>query len=145
MLLYKQLELFGDVAARVLDGATRFRASTASRSMSLAEPAAPPLAGPDSHLEQQAREMLLSLGAHNLVPLIRVVWSGRLRTAAGRADYQRNLISLNPLLHQQGEAEIDRTLRHELAHLVAHARRGPRRISPHGPEWRQACRDLGIA
>jgi SprT protein len=41
--------------------------------------------------------------------------------------------------------EIDRTLRHELAHLLAQWRAGRRRIAPHGEEWRQACRDLGIA
>jgi predicted SprT family Zn-dependent metalloprotease len=41
--------------------------------------------------------------------------------------------------------EIDRTLRHELAHLLAQWRVGRRRIAPHGPEWRQACVDLGIA
>jgi predicted SprT family Zn-dependent metalloprotease len=41
--------------------------------------------------------------------------------------------------------EIDRTLRHELAHLLAQFRVGRRRIAPHGPEWRDACRDLGIA
>ena len=41
--------------------------------------------------------------------------------------------------------EIDRTLRHELAHLLAQFRVGRRRIAPHSAEWRQACRDLGIA
>jgi predicted SprT family Zn-dependent metalloprotease len=41
--------------------------------------------------------------------------------------------------------EVDRTLRHELAHLLAQWRIGRRRITPHGVEWRQACRDLGIA
>jgi predicted SprT family Zn-dependent metalloprotease len=41
--------------------------------------------------------------------------------------------------------EIERTLRHELAHLLAQFRIGRRRIAPHGPEWRKACRDLGIA
>ena len=41
--------------------------------------------------------------------------------------------------------EADRTLRHELAHLLAQWRVGRRRIAPHGPEWRQACCDLGIA
>jgi predicted SprT family Zn-dependent metalloprotease len=40
--------------------------------------------------------------------------------------------------------EIDRTLRHELAHLLAQFRAGRRRILPHGREWRQACHDLGI-
>src|SRR6266404_6706894 len=49
---------------------------------------------------------------------------------------------------QRGEVvceEVDRTLRHELAHLLAQWRVGRRRIAPHGAEWRQACRDLGIA
>ena len=41
--------------------------------------------------------------------------------------------------------EVERTLRHELAHLLAQWRVGRRRIAPHGKEWRQACRDLGIA
>lgn len=41
--------------------------------------------------------------------------------------------------------EIERTLRHELAHLLAQWRVGRQRIAPHGPEWRQACCDLGIA
>jgi predicted SprT family Zn-dependent metalloprotease len=41
--------------------------------------------------------------------------------------------------------EIARTLRHELAHLLAQFRVGRRRIAPHGAEWREACRDLGIA
>jgi len=41
--------------------------------------------------------------------------------------------------------EVDRTLRHELAHLLARWRIGRRRIAPHGTHWRQACVDLGIA
>ena len=41
--------------------------------------------------------------------------------------------------------EVDRTLRHELAHLLAQWRVGRKRIAPHGKEWRRACRDLGIA
>jgi predicted SprT family Zn-dependent metalloprotease len=51
---------------------------------------------------------------------------------------------LNPALQKFGPAEIDRTLRHELAHLLAHFR-SSRRILPHGPQWRKACCDLGIA
>jgi predicted SprT family Zn-dependent metalloprotease len=41
--------------------------------------------------------------------------------------------------------EVDRTLRHELAHLLGQWRVGRRGIAPHGKEWRRACRDLGIA
>ena len=93
------------------------------------------------------------LGANKLAREIRVEWNPRLKTCAGRADYREKLISLNPLLidHENisvnghSGSEIDRTLRHELAHLLAQFRVGRRRIAPHGIEWRQACRDLGIA
>ncbi len=100
--------------------------------------------GQDVELEAVSRELLRSVDAAALLPLVRVEWNPRLRTAAGRADFHRKLISLNPRLREHGAAEIDRTLRHELAHLVAHLRAGRRRIAPHGAEWRRACVDLGI-
>lgn len=95
-------------------------------------------------LEANARKLLCSLGAKRLSENVRVEWNARLRSAAGRADSRTALVSLNPRLQDCGEAEIDRTLRHELAHLLAQARAARRRISPHGTEWREACRDLGI-
>jgi predicted SprT family Zn-dependent metalloprotease len=96
-------------------------------------------------LEANARQLLRSLGAKRIATELRVEWNSRLKTAAGRADYCRKLISLNPRLAEH-PAEIDRTLRHELAHILAQFRqKRRRRISPHGPEWQQACRDLGIA
>jgi SprT protein len=104
-----------------------------------------PKSGRDAKLEAHSRELLRSINATALLPLIRVEWNPRMRTAAGRADFQRKLISLNPRLCEHGDAEIDRTLRHELAHLVAHLRAGRRRIAPHGPAWRQACCDLNIS
>jgi SprT protein len=64
---------------------------------------------------------------------------------------QSSLTSAGPVVSQQTEQqavvhdEIDRTLRHELAHLLAQFRAGRRRIAPHGPEWREACRELDIA
>jgi predicted SprT family Zn-dependent metalloprotease len=97
-----------------------------------------------SDLEATARQLLCSLGAKRITTELRVEWNPRLQTAAGRADYRQKLISLNPRLAEHPE-EIDRTLRHELAHFLAQFRAGRRRISPHGPEWQQACRDLGIA
>jgi SprT protein len=96
-------------------------------------------------LEVRARQLLRSLGAKRIATELRVEWNSRLKTAAGRADYRQKLISLNPRLVEH-PAELDRTLRHELAHILAKFReKSRRRISPHGPEWRQACRDLGIA
>jgi len=102
------------------------------------------LRGRDTDLEITARQLLCSLGAKRIATELRVEWNSRLKTAAGRADYRWKSISLNPRLVEHPD-EIDRTLRHELAHFLAQFRAGRRRISPHGPEWQQACRDLGIA
>jgi predicted SprT family Zn-dependent metalloprotease len=107
--------------------------------------------GRDYALEKKSRELLRELGAAKLAREIHVEWNPRMRTAAGRADFREKLISLNPLLldlvsvNCQSGSDIDRTLRHELAHLLAQFRVGRRRILPHGDEWRQACCDLGIA
>jgi SprT protein len=94
-------------------------------------------------LQVKARDLLRALGAAQLATAVRVEWNPRLQTAAGRADCRRKLILLNPRL-LEFPAEIDRTVRHELAHILAQFRAGRRRILPHGIEWRQACRDLAI-
>jgi SprT protein len=109
--------------------------------------------GRDLSLEMQVRKLLRKLGAGKLAREIRVEWNPRMRSAAGRANFREKLISLNPLLcdhdlasvSRQSGSDIDRTLRHELAHLLAQFRVGRRRIAPHGSEWRKACCDLGIA
>ena len=110
-------------------------------------PSAPSLVvlGRDAALEATAREILAAVEAGELGRQVHVEWNARLYSGAGRADSRRNLISLNPRLREHDPAEIDRTLRHELAHLLAQFRAGPRRIPPHGAQWRRACRDLGIA
>ena len=100
--------------------------------------------GRDFELERKARKMLQALSAPELAGSLQVEWNARLFSAAGRADFRRKLISLNPRLREHDAAEIDRTLRHELAHLLAQSRAGRRRVAPHGTEWRNACRDLGI-
>jgi SprT protein len=114
--------------------------------LDLSLPSGPALVvlGRDFQLEAKAREMLQQLDAAELARAIHVEWNARLFSAAGRADFRRKLISLNPRLREHDALEIDRTLRHELAHLLAHFRAGRRRVPPHGTEWRKACRDLGI-
>lgn len=97
----------------------------------------------DPVLEQRAREMLREL-APTLSPLIVVGWNSRMRTTAGVAIASHREIWLNPALKEISREEVDRTLLHELAHLLAQHRHGRRRLAPHGPEWQQACRDLGI-
>jgi SprT protein len=94
----------------------------------------------DADLELKTRSLLRGFGINARV---RVEWNARLKSCAGRADFRRKLISLNPRLRAH-PAEIDRTLRHELAHFLAQFRAGRRRILPHGQEWRAACVDLGI-
>ena len=96
------------------------------------------------NLEETARNLLRANGANQIANKLRVEWNSRLKTAVGRADYHEKLISLNPRL-SEFPIEIDRTLRHELAHILAQFRAGRRKISPHGVEWRQACIDLEIA
>ncbi len=94
-------------------------------------------------LQSTARELLRANGAGRIATELRVEWNPRLTTAAGRADYHEKLISLNPRLVDH-PTEIDRTVRHELAHILAQFRSGRRKISAHGNEWRNACVDLGI-
>ena len=128
MPLFRQLEFaFHTVAASLWD-ASRFAQRSGYRKVDL---------------EIQARELLCSFGAKRIATELRVEWDPRLQTAAGRADYRQKLISLNPRL-LQFPTEIDRTLRHELAHILAQFRAGRRSILPHGVEWRHACRDLEI-
>jgi SprT protein len=96
------------------------------------------------------REKLITLN-----PLLRKLNDGLARTNFGARKLdcfnQSSLTSnseCSPNKSNGGAAVIDeigRTLRHELAHLLAQWRVGRRRILPHGAEWRQACRDLGIA
>ena len=103
-----------------------------------------PRSGADAELTARCVELLAPWKCEELATKVRVVWSARLRSTAGMAYPGRSLIKLNPRLREFGEAEIDRTLRHELGHLLAHFRVGRRRIAPHGPEWRKACTDLGL-
>ncbi len=128
MPLLRQLEFAFHTVAVSLSDAPRFAQRSGYRTVDL---------------ETKARELLRSLGAAPMANELRVEWNSRLKTAAGRADYRHKLISLNPRLFEH-PAEIDRTLRHELAHLLAQFRAGRRRILPHGDEWRSACRDLAI-
>jgi len=96
----------------------------------------------DPILEKLSRQLLRETGCKDLA--VTVQWNPRLRTTAGLACWRTKTISLNPKLIEVSPAEVQRTLRHELAHFLAQYRAGRRRIASHGTEWREACRDLGI-
>ena len=97
----------------------------------------------DMELTETCRSLLARLDLHGAGRLVRVHWNPRMRSTAGYASYPSWRIELNPRL-REFEGQVDRTLRHELAHLIAYHRAGRRRIEPHGSEWRRACADLGI-
>lgn len=97
----------------------------------------------DPELTEQCRALLVGLGLDGAAKLVQVVWNPRLRTTAGYAKFPAWRIELNPKL-RDFEGQVDRTMKHELAHLVAYLRAGRRRIEPHGGEWERACADLGI-
>jgi len=99
---------------------------------------------PDMTLSARCRELVDGLGLGSLAARVKVFWNTRLVTTAGLAHHGNARIDLNPRLERFQPDEPDRTMLHELAHLVAHHRAGGRRIQPHGAEWRRACSDLGI-
>lgn len=94
-------------------------------------------------LTRRCQDWLRALGLPGAAKLVHVIWNTRLRSTAGYASYPSWRIELNPRL-RSFPGQVDRTLRHELAHLIAYHGAGRRRIEPHGPEWRAACAALGI-
>ena len=98
----------------------------------------------DLYLTAKSRNLIEELGLPKLAEQVKVIWNSRLQTTAGMADAHKQQVTLNPKLLDFDPKELDTTLRHELAHLVAYSRAGGRRIQAHGSEWRVACRELGI-
>lgn len=98
----------------------------------------------DEVLTIWCRETAASLGLPELARRVQVSWNQRMQTTAGRAWWPARLIELNPKIEAIDPEQKWRTLRHELAHLIAYERAGRRKIEAHGIEWRQACADLGI-
>jgi predicted SprT family Zn-dependent metalloprotease len=89
-------------------------------------------------LERLALALARRVGAAGRLRGLRVLFNGRLRTSAGRADFAGRAIELNPRLLDRHPAELVPTLAHELAHLIA----GPR--ARHGPRWRAVIEALGF-
>src|SRR4051794_6275486 len=99
-----------------------------------AAPEPPPRQVSALPLQERAQGLLIALGHAALAERLTVRWNTRMRSTAGMAYPGQARVTLNPRLIAFGDAEIDRTLLHEVAHLLAHDRAGRRRIAPHGPE-----------
>ena len=98
----------------------------------------------DNELTEKCRIRASVLGLDPLADQIKVFWNLRLSSTAGLAHHINAQIDLNPRLERFAPEEPERTLLHELAHLIAHFRASGRRIQPHGQEWQSACSELGI-
>lgn len=84
-------------------------------------------------LQRSSQRLNQVLGRQDPLPRLRFDLRGR---SAGQARLQDWTIRLNrSLLLAHGQAFIEDTVPHELAHLVAYAMHGGR-IRPHGPQWR---------
>ncbi len=66
-----------------------------------------------------------------------------MRTTAGRANYTRNMISLNTRLLGRNLHHVERTFTHELAHLVAVELYG-REARGHGMYWQRIMTAFGV-
>lgn len=128
---------------RKLPPSTQLPAVPAKKTTPPSHPAAEGLPS-EAELEAISRRLLIGSGYPDLAGKISVRWNGRLQSTAGRAHYAASKVDLNPRLVQFGAEEIDRTLRHELAHLLARFRCGRQKIAAHGKEWKKACADLGL-
>ena len=102
-----------DVLRRLFEKRERPRA----REMSPAPAVVKVVAESHDPLLEEARSVLRAVGAAALAERVRVEWNARMRSTAGLAFPGRSLVRLNPRLRAFGDAEIQRTLRHELAHL----------------------------
>jgi SprT protein len=65
---------------------------------------------------------------------INIAFNKRMRTTAGRADYEKRLISLNLRLLSMNPSELVPTFYHELAHILAFDMFG-KKACGHGKYW----------
>ena len=98
----------------------------------------------DPKLTADCKRWLTEMRLFDLADKVTVCWNRKLATTAGLAYHGDARIELNIKLLEFAPEEPLRTLKHELAHLVAHSRAGRKRIQPHGREWQRACVELGI-
>jgi predicted SprT family Zn-dependent metalloprotease len=97
-----------------------------------------------SELKARASALFATFGVADRIGKFEIVWCGRLRTSAGRAELERRRILLNPRLLLRVPGEIEKILAHEAAHLAVHALHG-HAAKPHGAEWAELMLRAGHA
>ena len=140
---WRQLDLDFDTPPPPAQASARAPAPEPTEGLLEANELAEPIVESAAALTRHCQDWLKDLGLPGAAKLVHVQWNPRLRSTAGYASFPAWRIELNPRLRDY-PGQVDRTLRHELAHLIAYHGAGRRRIEPHGPEWRQACALLGI-
>ena len=95
----------------------------------------------------RARELAAAacarLGEMRLSSALRVEFHARFTRRLGDARHSPPLIRLSlPLWPRTSPEERRSTVLHELCHVVAQRRHGPR-VQPHGPEWRELMGIVG--
>jgi len=101
----------------------------------------------DTMFEELCKALIIGINPEHesWASQIKVFWNPRMRSTAGIARYQEMSICLNPKLWHISTVEVQRALRHELAHLLAWKTRNRKgTFTNHGQEWKDACTALGI-
>src|SRR5690606_24560848 len=74
-------------------------------------------------------------------PQVQFTVKGRV---AGKANFSKNIIDFNyAILSKHGDAFIDRTPAHEVAHFISYLIYGNKGAG-HGPFWKSVMRRLGM-
>lgn len=92
-------------------------------------------------------------GVEELAPQISWVFSGRLTSSGGNANYRTNVIKFSKIFWERADASTLRnTVYHEICHLIArykarytdtHGRVRYSHINPHGWEWKSCMYRCG--
>lgn len=101
----------------------------------------------DTMFEELCKALIIGINADykSWASKIQVYWNPKMRTTLGIAKYDELSIGLSPQLWNISTEEVQRALRHELAHLLAWKTRNKKEpFQNHGIEWKEACNALGI-
>jgi len=81
-------------------------------------------------------------GRKFVMPSVSIALSG---AVAGRACYSRWMLKFNPDIYSRHQDDFsNRTVPHEIAHLIAYVLNAGKRPKPHGFEWQQVMIKLGV-